>query len=101
MKQRLLYSLMVTVMVHLISCAGFIEVPCDTTVGKEAGSKKYINSIDMEFVWIPPGTFRMGSPSNEPDRRENEKQHCVTLTKPYYMQTTEVTQEQWLLIMGT
>ena len=27
----------------------------------------------MEFVYIAPGTFMMGSPSDEPGRRENEE----------------------------
>jgi len=54
----------------------------------------------MEFVWIPPGTFMMGSPKSEPGRRENEEQHRVTLTKGFYMQTTEVTQAQWEAVFG-
>jgi formylglycine-generating enzyme required for sulfatase activity len=57
------------------------------------------NSIGMSFVYIEPGTFMMGSPSDEPGRRSNETQHQVTLTKGYFMQTTEVTQGQWKEIM--
>ena len=62
--------------------------------------QKITNSIDMIFVYIRPGTFRMGSPSDEPGRNNNETQHQVTITKPFYMQTTEVTQGQWRAIMG-
>ncbi len=62
--------------------------------------KKIINSIGMEFVYIPPGTFMMGSPENGPGRDRDEKQHRVTLTKGFYMQTTEVTQGQWKAVMG-
>jgi len=58
------------------------------------------NSIGMKFVRIPPGTFGIGSPSNEPGRNNNEKQHQVTLTKGFYMQTTEVTQSQWKAVVG-
>ena len=28
----------------------------------------YTNSLGMKFAWIPPGTFLMGSPPNEPER---------------------------------
>lgn len=42
----------------------------------------------------------MGSPTNEPGRFSNETQHRVTLTKGFYMQTTEVTQGQWKAVMG-
>ncbi len=62
--------------------------------------KPFTNSIGMKFVYIPPGTFMMGSPENEPGRGEDETLHKVTLTKGFYMQTTEVTQSQWRVIMG-
>ncbi|RJP83003.1 MAG: formylglycine-generating enzyme family protein [Desulfobacteraceae bacterium] len=58
------------------------------------------NRYGMTFVLIPPGSFMMGSPAEEYQRAENEKQHKVTLTKGFYLQTTEVTQEQWKKIMG-
>lgn len=60
-----------------------------------------VNSIGMKFVKVPPGTFMMGSPSNEPGRGNDEKRHRVTLTKGFYMQTTEVTQGQWKAVMGS
>jgi len=65
-----------------------------------ASGKTFTNSTGMTFVQIPPGTFMMGSPSSEPNRDSDETQHRVTLTKPFYMQTTEVTQGQWKAVMG-
>ena len=65
-----------------------------------AADKKFKNSMGMEFVLIPAGTFTMGSPSNESRRSKNEEQHPVTITKPFYMQTTEVTLKQWWDILG-
>lgn len=58
------------------------------------------NSLGMTFVYVPPGTFRMGSPIDERGRFEGEELHRVTLTKGFYMQTTEVTQGQWRRVMG-
>ena len=55
----------------------------------------------MEFVYIPPGEFIMGSPPNEPELEEDEKLHKVHLAEGFYTQTTEVTQGQWKLIMGS
>jgi len=66
--------------------------------GKEP-PKQYTNSIGMKFVWIPPGTYLMGSPVNEEGRQNNETQHKVTLTKGFYMCVHTVTQEQWQEIM--
>jgi len=54
----------------------------------------------MKFVYIQPGTFMMGSPPNEPGRSDNETLHKVTITKGFSMQTTQVTQRQWHVIMG-
>jgi formylglycine-generating enzyme required for sulfatase activity len=55
----------------------------------------------IRFVLIPAGRFAMGSPANEAGHRPDETLHHVTLTKPFYMAATEVTQEQWTAIMGT
>ena len=65
--------------------------------------EKYIANpigIGMEFVYIKPGTFMMGSPSNESGRDSIERQHRVTISSAFYMQTTEVTQGQWKAVMG-
>ena len=61
-----------------------------------------IDDLKMTFVRIPAGVFIMGSPVNEPGRGRNnvETLHQVTLTRDFYMQTTEVTQEQWWTVMG-
>lgn len=59
----------------------------------------YRNIIGMTFALIPAGTFTMGSPPNEPGRYEDETRHQVTISRPFYMQTTEVTQGQWKAVM--
>jgi sulfatase modifying factor 1 len=59
------------------------------------------NTIGMKLKEIPAGTFLMGSPSDETGREDNEDQHKVTISKAFYMQTTEVTQGQWKAVMGT
>jgi formylglycine-generating enzyme required for sulfatase activity len=59
----------------------------------------FTNTIEQTFVYIKPGSFLMGSPPDEPNRSADEQQHRVTLTKGFYLQTTEVTQGQWRLVM--
>ena len=52
------------------------------------------------FVLLPPGTFTMGSPADEPGRDPDETPHLVTLTKAVYVATHEVTQSEWQSVMG-
>jgi formylglycine-generating enzyme required for sulfatase activity len=56
--------------------------------------------VKMELVLVPAGRFRMGSPAKEKDREDAEKQHWVTISRPFYMGKYEVTQEQWEKVMG-
>ncbi|MDD4496584.1 MAG: formylglycine-generating enzyme family protein, partial [Methanosarcinaceae archaeon] len=55
------------------------------------------NSIGMEFVLIPAGEFMMGS-NNYYD--EEQPVHRVTIEDPFYLGKFEVTQEQWIEVMG-
>jgi formylglycine-generating enzyme required for sulfatase activity len=56
----------------------------------------------MEFLLVPPGTFVMGSDSADPEAvAEEMPAHSVTLTRPFYLGTTEVTQAQWFSMTGS
>ena len=57
--------------------------------------------FNIELVKIPAGTFMMGSPESEKARCDDEAQVSVTLTKPFGLGKTEVTQGQWKSVMGT
>ncbi len=70
------------------------------SVEAAANEKVFINSLGMEFIRIPAGTFEMGSPSSDPLRDNREVRHKVTISKDYYMQATEVTLAQWRQLMG-
>ena len=48
-----------------------------------------------EIVLLSPGQFSMGSSRREPGRRANEVLHDVTLTRMFYLATTEVTNAQF------
>jgi formylglycine-generating enzyme len=61
--------------------------------GSKAGEVREFGGIEM--VWCPPGEFLMGSPEDEVDRREDETQHRVKLTRGFWMAKTECTQPQW------
>ncbi|MBR0238567.1 MAG: formylglycine-generating enzyme family protein [Thermoguttaceae bacterium] len=71
-------------------------------IGRFAGERMVINvnGVDFAFRWAPAGTFTMGSPESEEERDDDEAQHRVTLTKGFWIMETEVTQKQWIMIMG-
>jgi len=53
------------------------------------------------MVWIPPGTFTMGSPDNEPQRTDWEgPQTLVTISRGFWMGKYEVTQGEFASVMG-
>ena len=58
------------------------------------------NSVNLDMVWIEPGTFMMGSPESEEGRGYDETQHQVTLTKGFWMGKYEITQAQYKAITG-
>jgi len=54
------------------------------------------------FVWIPPGTFTMGSTATERQRFPGEgPQTVVTISKGFFMGRYEVTQGQYRAMFGT
>ena len=85
-------------------------------------TEHFTNSVGMEFVKIPAGKFMMGfkgSPEFLAERILNREgdtlyhgypvyftffkeypRHLVEITKPFFMQTTEVTEAQWGKVMG-
>ena len=68
----------------------------------KAGSRHVIkmNNVEFAFRYCPPGSFIMGSPESEQYREKDEQQHLVTLSKGFWIMETEVTQKQWVAIMG-
>jgi formylglycine-generating enzyme required for sulfatase activity len=58
------------------------------------------SSLTNNFVLIPSGSFNMGSPSGELGRDSDETQHYVTIRRPFEIQVTEVTQDQFSKVMG-
>jgi formylglycine-generating enzyme required for sulfatase activity len=56
-------------------------------------------TVAMDMLWVPPGTFTMGSPTTEVGRHYNETEHNVSLTQGFYLGKYEVTQAQYQAVM--
>jgi formylglycine-generating enzyme required for sulfatase activity len=58
--------------------------------------------IITNMVWIQPGAFTMGSPSDEQEREPDEGPVTeVTIAKGFWMGKYEVTQAEYLALLGT
>ncbi|NLP10304.1 formylglycine-generating enzyme family protein [bacterium] len=58
------------------------------------------NSLGIRLLFIPAGSFSMGSPYEQMLRQEDERPHTVTISKPFYLGATEITQQQWTALLG-
>jgi len=94
-------------------CLEFLQPPASPYlwVDKSApatGQRFYrarVFGAPTNLVFIPPGTFMMGSPSNEVDRelppgRVEGPQTAVTISKGFWMGKYPVTGEEFLAVMG-
>jgi formylglycine-generating enzyme required for sulfatase activity len=67
---------------------------------KFTGVHTVTSASNLEMLWVEPGTFTMGSPTNEAGRNaDREDEHNVTLTKGFYLGKYEVTQAQYQAVM--
>jgi formylglycine-generating enzyme required for sulfatase activity len=55
--------------------------------------------VDLDMLYVEPGTFTMGSPTTETGRQANETEHNVSLTQGFYLGKYEVTQAQYEAVM--
>ena len=53
----------------------------------------------IEMIWVPAGSFQMGSPFDSPVRIMDEKPHQVELARGFYLGKYEITQHQYALVM--
>jgi len=82
MKRHIFYLSILIALMFLASCGGNQTDKIDK------------NGVVIEMVSIPAGSFIMGSPTSEVDRRNNETEQQVTLSA-FKMSKYEVTFEQY------
>lgn len=60
-------------------------------------SSPWKNATGIELVWVPPGSFMMGSATG--DARERPVRR-ITITEGFWMSKFEITQLQWTTLMN-
>jgi len=91
-------------------CLEFLQLPASPYLWADrstaATNRRFYRAVvfaaPTNMVFIPPGTFRMGSPMNEVGRESEEgPQTTVTLSRGFWMGTHEVTQGEYLSVVGS
>jgi formylglycine-generating enzyme required for sulfatase activity len=90
-------------------CLEYLQLPASPYLWADKSApvteKRFYRALataaPANMVFIPPGTFRMGSPTSEVDRVDWEgPQTAVTISRGYWMGKYEVTQGEYLEVMG-
>jgi formylglycine-generating enzyme required for sulfatase activity len=90
-------------------CLEYLQLPASPYLWADkaapATGKRFYRTVAMEappnMVFIPPGTFRMGSPEDEVDRYDWEgPQTDVIISRGFWMGKYEVTQGEYEAVMG-
>lgn len=94
-------------------CLAFLQLPASNHLWldpTDATGTRLYRAVELlpptNMVFIPPGTFRMGSPSNEVGQLDGDPlsvegpQMAVTISRGFWMGAYEVTQAEYLAVMG-
>src|SRR5213075_1344766 len=89
-------------------CLDFFRLPATNYLWVDpdppaSGRRFYraVAAVRTDMAFIPPGSFRMGSPTNEVGRLNDEgPQTVVTLTGGFYMAKYKVTQTDYGMVTG-
>jgi len=73
---------------------------CITGLSRAETPIEIVNSVGMKLKLVPGGTFMMGSASKQAGSGDDERQVKVTVSKPFYLGVYEVTQDEYLKVMG-
>jgi formylglycine-generating enzyme required for sulfatase activity len=91
-------------------CLEFLQLPASPCLWADksapATGKRFYRAAlfaaSTNLVFIPPGTFRMGSPNNEVGRYDSEgPQTAVTISRGFWMGKCEVTQREYEAVLGS
>ena len=100
-RSRLMVS---SIMGFIAACGSSEPDPSNPDLPEESGKAEATESPayqSPDMIAISPGSFGMGSADNEAGRDDDEMLHTVTISKPFLLSKTEVTQALYEHVMLT
>ena len=98
MRARLLAMPAILLALSLVS-HGLLAAPENGPKPGEERTAEIADGVKMVFCWIPPGKAQLGSPKEEKNRHEDEKEHEYE-SKGFWLGKHPVTQAQWQALIG-
>ena len=83
----------------ILPSSPFLFVDTTTPATAQRFYQAITSTNPLGFIWIPPGTFTMGTPTGEGPAKESPET-SVTLTKGFFMGKYEVTQGEYLSVVS-
>jgi formylglycine-generating enzyme len=84
----------------VLACGALFLAACGRTPAPPTYSEWREPATGMEFLHVAPARFIMGSGPEVAGRQADEGRHDVEITRGYYLGRYEVTQGQWVRVMG-
>ena len=84
--------------VRLVLLLTVVFTLCSAMIADAVPDTQFTNSIGMEFVLVPAGSFQVVTGKNEFDEDVFSR---ASISKPFYLGKYPVTQEQWAAVMGS
>ncbi len=85
----------------LLSCSLQNSKPDNTFKLGESFTVDLGDNHLVKMIWVPAGTFMMGTPAGEEMRHDDEDQHQVEITQGFWLSEFEMSQKHWRYFMGT
>jgi formylglycine-generating enzyme required for sulfatase activity/tRNA A-37 threonylcarbamoyl transferase component Bud32 len=88
-------------LVILVASSGSLHKPTRVPMGTNAvsGLPTTRNTVGMTLIRIPAGPFLMGTPRQWALRGDDERQHEVQVSRPFWMSAHEVTRAQFFAVL--
>jgi len=90
---------LIVIFLSILNCVLFAQAESADESNTHPKQNRTIADLGIECVYIQAGTFQMGSAESGPD--DEKPVHQVKINRDFWMSTCEITQAQWLALMGT